>query len=122
MCKQKSVLETIKQMKGRGSMSAAQIKLAEAQCEDYQDMKKEILEIKNDVAELKHDNAGLNSKVDTVCAKLDLLLQQSQNKPLLKILSDLKDNKFFWFWFIFLTAVVCGVNIGDIMAFFTKGN
>lgn len=122
MCKQKSVLEMIKQMKGRGSMSAAQIKLAEAQCEDYQDMKKEILEIKSDVAELKHDNAGLNSKVDTVCAKLDLLLQQSQNKPLLKILSDLKDNKFFWFWFIFLTAVVCGVNIGDIMAFFTKGN
>jgi len=122
MCKQKAVLETIKQMKGKGRMSAAQIQLAEAQCEDYQEMKKEILEIKNDVSELKKDNAGLNSKVDSVCAKLDLLIQQSQNKPLLRILSDLKDNKFFWFWFIFLTAVICGVNIADIMAFFTKGS
>ena len=122
MCKQKAVLETIKQMKGRGSMSAAQIKLAEAQCEDYQEMKKEILEIKSDVSDLKTGYNGLNGKVDTVCAKLDLLIQQSQNKPLLKILSDLKDNKFFWFWFIFLTAVVCGVNISDIMAFFTKGS
>lgn len=121
MCKQKAVLETIKQMKGKGRMSAAQIQLAEAQCEDFQEMKKEILEIKSDVSELKKDNSELKGQVGSICAKLDLLIQQSQNKPLLRILSDLKDNKFFWFWFIFLTAVVCGVNIGDIMAFFTKG-
>lgn len=122
MCKQKAVLETIKQTKGHGSMSAAQIKLAEAQCEDYQDMKKEILEIKNDVSDLKKDNADLKIMVNSFGAKLDLLIQQSQNKPLLRILSDLKDNKFFWFWVIFLTAVICGVNISDIMAFFTKGS
>jgi len=122
MCKQKAVLETIKQMKGRGSMSAAQIKLAEAQCEDYQDLKKEILEIKNDVADSKKDNADIKVIVSSVVAKLDLLIQQNENRPLLKILSDLKENKYFWFWFIFLTAIICGVNISDIMAFFTKGN
>jgi hypothetical protein len=122
MCKQKAVLETIKQMKGRGSMSAAQIKLAEAQCEDYQEMKKEILEIKSDVSELKKDNADIKLIVNSVVSKLDLLIQQNENRPLLRILSDLKDNKFFWFWFIFITAVVCGVNISDIMAFFTKGS
>lgn len=121
MCKQKAVLETIKQMKGSGRMSAAQIKLAEAQCEDYQEMKKEILEIKSDVSELKTSYTGLNGKFDTVSAKLDLLIQQNENKPFLKILSELKDNKFFWFWIIFLTAILCGVNISDIMAFFTKG-
>ena len=120
MCKQRSVLETIKQMKGRGRMSAAQIKLAEAQIEDYIEMKKEILEIKNDVSDLKKDNAGLNTKVDTITAKLDLLIQQSENKPLLKILSDLKDNKFFWFWFILITLIICGVNISEIISFFPK--
>lgn len=114
MCKQKSVLEVIKQMKGRGSMSAAQIKLAEAQMEDYQEMKKEILEIKSDVAELKKDNIGLNGKVDTIGAKLDLLIQQSENKPLLRILSDLKDNKFFWFWIIVITLLVFGVSLSDL--------
>lgn len=114
MCKQKSVLETIKQIKGRGRMSAAQIKLAEAQCSDFEDMKKEILEIKNDVAELKNDNIGLNGKVDTIGAKLDLLIKQSENKPLLRILSDLKDNKFFWFWIIVITLLVFGVSLSDL--------
>lgn len=121
MCKQKAVLETIKQLKGRGGMTTAQVNLAEAQCEDYQEMKREILEIKNDVSELKKDNIGLNSKVDTVCAKLDLLLQQNQNKPLLKILSDLKDNKFFWFWLTIITLLVCGVSIGDLKGIFPIG-
>lgn len=122
MCKQKAVLETIKQMKGRGSMSAAQIKLAEAQCEDYQELKKEILEIKNDVADNKKDNAEIKVIISSVVAKLDLLIQQNENRPLLKILSDLKDNRYFWFWIIFLTAVLCGVNMSEIIAFFTKGN
>lgn len=121
MCKQKSVLEVIKQMKGRGSMSAAQIKLAEAQMEDYQEMKKEILEIKSDVAELKKDNIGLNGKVDTIGAKLDLLIQQSENKPLLRILSDLKDNKFFWFWIIVITLLVFGVSLSDLKGIFPFG-
>lgn len=114
MCKQKAVLETIKQMKGRGRMSAAQIKLAEAQIEDYQDMKKEILEIKSDVAEVKKNDADLNAKVDTIGAKLDLLIQQGENKPLLRILSDLKDNKFFWFWVIIITLLVFGVSLSDL--------
>lgn len=121
MCKQKSVLEVIKQMKGRGSMSAAQIKLAEAQMEDYQEMKKEILEIKSDVAELKKDNIGLNGKVDTIGAKLDLLIQQSENKPLLHILSDLKDNKFFWFWIIVITLLIFGVSLSDLKGIFPFG-
>lgn len=114
MCKQKVVLETIKQMKGRGRMSAAQIKLAEAQIEDYQDMKKEILEIKSDVSEVKKNDANLNTKVDIIAAKLDLLIQQSENKPLLRILSDLKDNKYFWFWAIVITLLIFGVSLSDL--------
>ena len=121
MCKQKAVLETIKQMKGRGSMSASQIKLAEAQCEDYQEMKREILEIKNDVATLKDNDIALNGKVDTIGAKLDLLIQQSENKPLLKILGELKDNKFFWFWIIIITLLVFGVSISDLKGLWTFG-
>lgn len=120
MCKQKAVLETIKQMKGKGRMSAAQIQLAEAQCEDYQELKKEILEIKSDISDTKKDNADIKIIVSSLGAKLDLLIHQNENRPLLKILSDLKDNKFFWFWFIFLTAIIFGVNISEIMSFFSK--
>lgn len=121
MCKQRAVLETIKQMKGRGRMSAAQIKLAEAQIEDYQDMKKEILEIKSDVSEVKKNDANLNTKVDTIGAKLDLLIQQSENKPLLRILSDLKDNKFFWFWIIVITLLIFGVSISELKGLLPGG-
>lgn len=121
MCKQKAVLETIKQMKGRGRMSAAQIKLAEAQIEDYQDMKKEILEIKSDVSEVKKNDADLNAKVDTIGAKLDLLIQQSENKPLLRILSELKDNKFFWFWIIVITLLFFGVSISELKGLLPGG-
>ena len=121
MCKQKAVLETLKQIKGKGSMSASQIKLAEAQCEDYQEMKKEITEIKQDVLALKESNVSLNGKVDTIGAKLDLLIQQSENKPLLRILSDLKDNKFFWLWIVILTLLFFGVSIADLKGIFQIG-
>jgi hypothetical protein len=121
MCKQKAVLETIKQMKGRGRMSASQIKLAEAQVEDYQDMKKEILEIKQDVLNLKDSNASLNGKVDTIGAKLDLLIQQGENKPLLKTLVELSNNKFFWLWLLILTLLVFGVSISDLKGLWPIG-
>lgn len=121
MCKQKAVLETIKQITGKGKMSASQIKLAEAQCEDYQEMKREILEIKNDIATLKENDISLNGKVDTIGAKLDLLIQQSENKPLLKILGELKDNKFFWFWIIIITLLIFGVSISDLKGIFPIG-
>ena len=115
MCKQKVVLETIKKTKGRGGMTPAQIELAEAQTADYQELKREVIETKKTAEETK-------SELEYVRGQIDILVKNSQNKPLLRILSDLKDNKFFWFWIIFLTAVVCGVNISDIMAFFTKGS
>lgn len=53
MCKQAVVLETIKKMRSKGGMTASQLQLAEAQAEDYAEMKKEIQLIKTDVGDLK---------------------------------------------------------------------
>lgn len=105
MCRAAMVLETIKKTKGKGGMTSAQIKLAEAQSEDYADMKKEIQEIKNDVS-------NVNSKVDKVDNKVsNMEIQLAEIKGNLNILLEnsktkqkLIDNKYFW---IFLTVFIC---------------
>ena len=89
--------------------------------ENHYHRNRKTLEIKSDILETKRDNADIKIIVNSVVSKLDLLIQQNENRPLLRILADLKDNKYFWFWVIFLTAVLCGVNVGEIIAFFTKG-
>lgn len=107
MCKQKVVLETIKQMKGRGSMSAAQIKLAEAQCEDYQSLKKEVVDIKESVIGLKADNQEMRGM-------LKLLIEQNSERPLLSILKELSSKAWFWGWLIILTLLFFGASISEL--------
>ena len=73
MCKQKVVLETIKKTKGRGGMTPAQIELAEAQTQDYQDLKREVMETKKTAEETK-------SEVEYVRGQIDILVKNYQNK------------------------------------------
>lgn len=99
MCHSVDVLETIKKTKGCGGMTKAQLALAEAQAEDIQMLKNEIKDVKTDIAELKTDVASMSGK-------LDLLIKQSENRPLLQIIKELINTKGLW---IVLALVVIGI-------------
>ena len=113
MCKQAVVLDTIKKTKGKGGMTSAQIKLAEAQSEDYADMKKEIQDLKSDVGDVKKEINNVNIQLAKMVGNIDILLKNSEVK------STLLNSKYFW---IFLTIFVCifaGVtHLSDIAKFF----
>lgn len=113
MCKQAIVLDTIKRTKDKGGMTSAQIKLAEAQSEDYADMKKEIQELKTEVADVKKEINAVNIQLAKMVGNIDIILKNSEVK------STLLNSKYFW---IFLTVFICifaGVtHLSDIAKFF----
>lgn len=108
MCKQAIVLDTIKKTKGKGGMTSTQIKLAEAQSEDYADMKKEIQELKQelktDVNDVRKEVGNLKIQLAEIKGGIDILLENN------KIKSKLIDNKFFWLSIIILMMLIAGVN------------
>lgn len=102
MCKQKVVLETIKRTKGRGGMTPAQIQLAEAQTEDYQDLKREVMETKKTAEETK-------SELEYVRGQIDILVQNSQNKNGFILLLEIIRTKSFWTLATIATILIlCG--------------
>lgn len=107
MCKSIAVLETIKKTKGQGGMSESQILLAEAQAEDIQAMKEEIKAVKADIAELKTDVASMDSK-------LDLLIKQSENRPLLQIIKELINTKGLWIVLALIVIGIWGIDISGL--------
>jgi hypothetical protein len=60
------VLDTIKKSKNKGGMTASQIALAEAQAEDYADMKLEIKGLKDDVSEMKDEMVNIKTTMAEV--------------------------------------------------------
>ena len=113
MCKQAIVLDTIKKTKGKGGMTSAQIKLAEAQSEDYADMKREIQELKTDVNEVKKEVTDIKIELAKITGNIDILLENS------KIKSKLIDNKYFWIFLITTLCLFAGVtHISELAKFF----
>lgn len=113
MCKQAIVLDTIKKTRGKGGMTSAQIKLAEAQSEDYADMKREIQELKTDVNEVKKEVTDIKIELAKITGNIDILLENS------KIKSKLIDNKYFWIFLIVTLCLFAGVtHISDIAKIF----
>lgn len=104
MCKQAVVLDTIKNTAKKGGMTAAQLKLAEAQSEDYAEMKKEIQELKVDVNDVRKDVNGMKIKLAEIKGGIDILLENN------KIKSKLIDSKYFWIALIVLMMLIAGVN------------
>lgn len=104
MCKQAVVLDTIKKTAKKGGMTPAQIKLAEAQSEDYADMKKEIQELKTDVNDVRKDVNGMKIQLAEIKGGIDILLENN------KIKSKLIDSKYFWIFLIILMMLIAGVN------------
>lgn len=107
MCKAAFVLQTIKKSKGKGGMTSAQIELAEAQAEDLQSMKQEIKDIKSDLSDVKRELSDMGGK-------LDLLISQSEHKPLLQIVKELKDCRGFWIVLALLIIGYFGMNLSDL--------
>lgn len=107
MCRAVIVLQTIKKTKGKGGMTSAQLELAEAQAEDMQAMKQEIKDIKADLSDVKRELAGMGGK-------LDLLISQSEHKPLLQVIKELKDCRGFWIVLALLIIGYFGMNISDL--------
>lgn len=100
MCgKSRQALEVLKQTKGHGGMSQAQIKLAEVQMEDMAEMKSEIRELKSDVLEIKTNVASMSGK-------LDLLIKQSETRPFLQVFKELINTRGFW---VVLALIVIGI-------------
>lgn len=104
MCKQAVVLETIKNTAKKGGMTSAQIKLAEAQSEDYAEMKKEIQGLKTDVNDVRKELGDVKIHLAKIEGNIDILLENS------KIKSKLIDNKYFWFFLMFTLCLFAGVN------------
>ena len=113
MCRAAMVLETIKKTKTKGGMTASQIQLAEAQAEDYADMKREIKEIKSDVSDLKKEMTDIKVGLSTLNGSVNTLLQMSEHKPLLQIIKELKDCKGFWIVLALVVIGIFGMNLGD---------
>lgn len=79
MSKQATALDMIKSRKDKGGMTTAQLRLAEAQSEDYSDMKQQVQEIKQkvEVVEQKVDNveiqlASIKGSVDIILETADI--------------------------------------------------
>jgi hypothetical protein len=118
MCKQAVVLDTIKKMRGKGGMTASQIQLAEAQAEDYAEMKKEIQEMKSDVGDLKKGVTDMRSELSTMKGSLDILIQLSEHKPLLQIVKELKDCKGFWIILALIIIGYFGLDLSNLKGLF----
>lgn len=108
MCRQAIVLDTIKKTSKKGNMTSAQIKLAEAQSEDYAEMKREIQELKQelktDVNDVRKEVSGVKIQLAEIKGGIDILLENN------KIKSKLIDSKYFWIFLIILMTLIAGVN------------
>lgn len=118
MCRQAVVLETIKKMRSKGGMTTSQLQLAEAQAEDYAEMKKEIQLIKTDVGDLKKDFSEVKNELSTMRGSLDILIQLSEHKPLLQIIKELKDCKGFWIILALIIIGFFGLDLSNLKGLF----
>ena len=109
MCKAKIVLETIKKTKGHGGMTPAQLQLAEAQSEDYQQMKKEIGELKTDMSEIKNGFNSFGEELAYVKGRVDMIVDNMHKKGFVELLLEMISKKGFWALLIVgSTIYLCG--------------
>lgn len=114
MCKSKDILETLKKTKGHGGMTKAQISLAEAQAEDIESMKKEITDVKRDVSELRAEVSQIKVDIANMDGKLDLLIKQSENRPLLQIIKELINTKGLWIVLALIVIGIWGIDVSGL--------
>lgn len=83
-------------------MTPAQVQLAEAQVEDYQDLKREVIETKKTAEETK-------SELGYVRGQVDLLVASSTSKTGMQLILELIRTKSFWTLAIIVSVLYfCG--------------
>lgn len=117
VCRATLVLDTIKRTRGKGGMTAAQIKLAEAQSQDMADMKEEIKTIKSDVSDVKREVGDVKSQLANVVGKIDVLLSQSENKQFFQVVIELIKCRGFWVVTALIIIGLFGINTDIIKTF-----
>lgn len=112
LCKQSLVLDTIKNTAKKGGMTSAQIKLAEAQAEDYADMKKELQGLKTDLGEVRKEVGDVRVELSEIKGNVKTLLEIS-NRP------KLTENKYFWIFITIIACLLAGMShLSELKAFF----
>lgn len=109
MCKQDTVLKTIKKMAKNGELSDCAVMLAEAQAEDYKIMDTRIDKIETKVTEI-------DNKVDNV-----LLILNRQQSVIANIKAFVKNPITLGFLLLWLTKFFNLEAIAQIMPFIEKG-
>ena len=123
MCRQETALGMLKAQRGKGGLTAGQIKLTEAQIADYKeqnekhekDMAK--MEARMTIIEKKVD--ALDKKVDAVDGKIDRVLEAlgKEGTSFVATLKSVLNNKVFLYLLITILCAAFGVSVGEVGTF-----
>lgn len=90
-------------------MTPAQMQLAESQAEDYQTMKKEIIEIKDDIGRLSDSVELVKNEQNYIRGQVDFLVANSTAKTGVQLILELIRTKSFWTLAIIVSVLYfCG--------------
>ena len=90
-------------------MTPAQMQLAESQAEDYQTMKKEIIEIKDDIGKLSDSVELVKNEQNYIRGQVDFLVANSTAKTGVQLILELIRTKSFWTLAIIVSVLYfCG--------------
>lgn len=117
MCKQETVLKTLKKMTTDGELDKCTIMLAEAQAEDYKHMDVRMEKIETEVQGLRHDFGTMNKKVDDMGTKLDRVQSLLEVKTSVRTnIKELLSNKIFLVILFILLALGSGYSLTDVVS------
>lgn len=88
--------------------------------EDNKKMEERMATMENKMNILEQKVDGIEKKVDSVSdsvERLSTLIEASMNQKqsFIKLLSELKDNKWFWIWILIVTVIIAGVPLENIV-------
>lgn len=98
----------------------AQKILFESIIEDNKKMEKRMAEVERKISGLEQKVDGVEKKVDAMqdsVERLAALVEASinQKQSFIKLLSELKDNKWFWLWVLIVTVIIAGVPLESLV-------
>lgn len=121
MCKQETVLKTLKKIGKDGDLDKCTIMLAEAQADDYKRMDVRMEKLETEVHGLRQDFGSMNQKVDDMGSKLDRV--QSLLEVKICVITNIKElmsNKLFLVIMCTLLALGSGYSLTDVVSAYIK--